>query len=101
MMKQYYVYIVTNKKHGTLYTGMTSNLIQRVYQHKMKMVDGFTKKYNLDKLVWYESTTDVMSAIRREKQIKKWKREWKIKLIEDFNPEWKDLYDDICGDERL
>ena len=90
-MKQYYVYIMTNKKHGTLYTGFSGDLEQRVYQHKQKVVPGFTKKYNLDKLVYYDSTGDVYAAMEREKQIKAWRREKKIALIESMNPEWKDL----------
>jgi len=79
----------------TLYIGVTNNLIRRVYEHKNKMVDGFTKKYNLTKLVYYEMTNDAESAIRREKQLKNWHREWKINLIESINKEWKDLYPEI------
>lgn len=82
---------MTNKRHGTLYTGMSNNLEKRVYQHKKKLVDGFTKKYNLTKLVYYESTNDVKVAILREKQIKGWLRSKKIDLIESMNPDWKDL----------
>jgi putative endonuclease len=89
-MKQYYVYIMTNRS-GTLYTGVTNNLIRRVYEHKRKLVDGFTKKYNINKLVYFEETEDVMSAITREKQIKGWLRKKKIALIESVNPYWKDL----------
>ena len=94
-MKTYYVYIMASKKNGTLYLGMTSDLIKRVWQHKHDEIDGFTKKYGVHKLVWYEETTDVRDAIRREKQIKKWRRQWKINLIEKENPEWKDLYEEI------
>jgi putative endonuclease len=94
-MKTYSVYILTNKRNGTLYTGFSSALKQRIYQHKNKMVDGFSKEHGLDKLVYYETTNDVNVAIAREKQIKKWKRQWKINSIENFNPEWRDSYDDL------
>ncbi len=89
------VYILTSKPHGVLYTGVSSNLKYRVWQHKQKLVDGFSKKYNADHLVWYEQHTDIYAAITRERQIKKWNRDWKIELIESTNPEWKDLYVDI------
>ena len=89
---QYYIYILANKRNGTLYIGVTSNLIKRVYEHKKNLVDGFTKKYSIHKLVYYEITDDIESAIRREKQLKKWNRKWKLNLIEDSNPEWRDLY---------
>jgi putative endonuclease len=89
-MKQYYVYIMTNRSK-TLYTGVTNDLMRRVYEHKNKMVDGFTKKYNITKLVYYEETDDVQAAIAREKQIKGWLRKKKMALIESVNPEWKDL----------
>ena len=95
IMKQYYVYILTNKKQGTLYIGVTSDLRKRVYEHKEKLLDGFTEKYNLRKLVYYDSTEDVYSAITQEKRLKKWKRQWKIDLIEKSNPGWKDLYYDL------
>ncbi len=88
--KQYYVYIMTNKSR-TLYTGVTSNLIRRVYEHKNKLIDGFTKKYNITKLIYYELTNEVTSAIAREKQIKGWLRKKKFALIESMNPQWKDL----------
>jgi len=91
-MGQYYVYIMTNRSQ-TLYTGVTNDLQHRVYEHKQKLVDGFTKKYNLTKLVYYESTDDVRSAIGREKQIKGWLRAKKIALIESMNPQWGDLSD--------
>lgn len=94
-MKQYYIYILTNKSK-TLYTGVTNNLKRRVYEHRHnKMIEGFTKKYNLTKLVYYEITVDVRSAITREKQIKGWLRNKKIHLIESFNPEWKDLSSEL------
>jgi putative endonuclease len=89
-MKQYYVYIMTNRSK-TFYTGVTNNVIRRVYEHKNKMIDGFTKKYNLTNLVYFEETGDILSAITREKQIKGWLRKKKIVLIESVNPEWEDL----------
>ncbi len=89
-MNRYYVYIMTNRSK-TLYTGVTNDLMRRVYEHKNKMIDGFTKKYNITKLVYYEETDDVQAAIEREKQIKGWLRRKKIALIESINPEWKDL----------
>jgi putative endonuclease len=89
---QYYVYILANKRNGTLYIGVTSDLVKRVYDHKNNVVEGFTKKYHVHKLVYYEITEDINGAIIREKRIKKWKRAWKIELIEKNNPEWKDLY---------
>jgi len=92
-MKQYYVYIMTNKS-GTLYTGVTNELVRRVYEHKNHLVKGFTDKYNITKLVYYETTNDVRSAIEREKQIKGWLRKKKIDLIESTNPEWRDLSED-------
>ena len=90
MSKEYYVYIMTNKSR-TLYTGVTNNLMRRVHEHKNKLVPGFTSKYNIKLLVYFESTSDVNEAILREKQIKGWLRAKKIKLIESMNPEWKDL----------
>ncbi len=93
-MKQYYVYILTNNS-GTIYTGVTNNLERRMYEHKNKLIAGFTKKYNLTKLVYYEMTEDVRSAITREKQIKGWLRIKKISLIESVNPEWKDLNEEF------
>lgn len=89
-MNEYYVYIMTNKSK-TLYTGMTNNLDRRVNEHKNKLVDGFTKRYNITSLVYFETTFDVNSAIKREKQIKNWHRQWKINLINSMNPEWRDL----------
>ena len=91
----YSVYILASKRNGTLYIGVTANLIKRVYEHKNHLVDGFTKKYNVHNLVYYETTEDISSAMRREKQIKKWKRKWKIELIEKKNPNWRDLYFDL------
>ncbi|MBN2543115.1 GIY-YIG nuclease family protein [bacterium] len=91
----YYVYILTNKWNKVLYTGFTNSLLERVHEHKMKKVDGFTKKYNVDKLVYYEEFEQVQDAINMEKQIKNYSREKKIALIESMNPEWKDLYDGL------
>ena len=88
---QYFVYIITNKNNTVLYTGVTNDLIRRKYEHKNKLIKGFSQKYNLDKLVFYEITNDVNSAITREKQIKASSRIKKIKLIEDKNPDWNDL----------
>ena len=90
-MKTYYVYIMANKKNGTLYIGMTSNLLRRVYEHKNNINAGFTKRYNIHQLVYVETNSDVNLAIQREKQIKKWRRQWKINLIEKENPDWDDL----------
>ncbi len=94
-MRDYYIYILSNKKNGTLYLGVTNNLVKRVYEHKQNFVEGFTKRYNIHRLVYYEQSNDSYSAIQLEKRIKKWKREWKIELIERFNPGWKDLYYDL------
>ena len=88
-MKYYYVY---SKKNGTLYTGVTGDLIKRAYQHKKDLIPGFTNKYGVHKLVYFEQHGDIINAIIREKQIKKWRRDWKINLIERNNPEWRDLY---------
>ena len=94
-MKKGYIYILTNKQNGTLYVGVTSDLIRRVWEHKNKVVEGFTKKYGLDRLVYYEVFEDIENAILREKQLKKWHRDWKIGLIEKENPDWLDLYDKL------
>jgi len=95
MDKQYYVYIMTNKNHTVLYTGVTGDLKIRIYEHKEKLVDGFTKKYNINKLVYYEIFNDSASAISREKQIKAGSRKKKIDLINSMNKEWKDLYEKL------
>lgn len=92
-MKDCYVYILASKKNGTIYTGVTNNIERRVYEHKQKLIDGFTAKYDVDKLVYVEAFQDAQAAIQREKQIKGWKREKKITLIESINPEWNDLSD--------
>jgi putative endonuclease len=86
---------MVSKKNGTLYIGMTNDLKKRVYEHRNDLVDGFTKKYEVHNLVYFESTNDFVAAISREKQLKWWKRKWKIELIEEGNPSWKDLYDDL------
>ncbi|MBL7480753.1 GIY-YIG nuclease family protein [Legionella bononiensis] len=97
-MEQYsYVYIVTNKKNGTLYIGITSNLIKRVWEHKNKATEGFTNKHGCTRLVYYEQHSDILEAIKREKRLKKYLRAWKINLIESINPKWDDLYVDICS----
>jgi len=96
MDKQYFVYLLASKPYGTLYTGITSNLVQRVYQHQEGLVDGFTKKYHAHQLVFYEVHADVNEAILREKRIKKWNRQWKINLIEQHNPQWLNLAIGLC-----
>jgi putative endonuclease len=95
MDRNYFVYILTNKNNTVLYTGVTNNLSRRVYEHKEKLVDGFTKRYNCSKLVWYEIYNDSYSAISREKQIKAGSRKKKLELVKNRNPEWKDLYNEI------
>ena len=94
--KQFYVYILASKRNGTIYLGVTSDLVKRVWEHKSGWVEGFTKKYGVKMLVYYEIHEDAETAIKREKQIKKWRRAWKLKLIEEENSEWRDLYVDIC-----
>jgi len=86
---------MSNKKNGTLYVGVTSDIIKRVYEHKNSLVDGFTKKYNLKSLVYYEVFDDIAEAIKREKQLKSWKRDWKLELVNKVNGSWVDLYDEI------
>ena len=95
MIKYGYVYIVTNKKQGTLYIGVTNDLVRRIYEHKNKSVKGFTSRYNLTQLVYYETHEELYEAISREKKLKNWHRDWKIKLIERLNPQWNDLTDEI------
>ena len=97
MNQQYFIYIMTNKNNKVLYTGVTNNLLRRVYEHKNKLIDGFTKKYNIIKLVYYEIFDNPSSAIHREKQIKAGSRQKKINLINNVNPEWNDLYKSICS----
>lgn len=91
-MKKYFVYILASTRNGTLYIGITNDLIKRVWQHKEKIVEGFTKKYDVKMLVYYEEFADPKEAIKREKNIKAWKRQWKLRLIEENNPDWEDLY---------
>ena len=91
------VYILASKYQGVLYIGVTSNLPQRIWQHKHKLVDGFSRQYNADQLVWFELHMEMYAAITREKQIKKWNRAWKIKLIETCNPDWNDRFEEILG----
>ena len=93
--KKYYVYILSSKRNGTLYIGVTNNLIRRIYEHKNKLVEGFTKKYNVDKLVYFEEYITIEDAIKREKYLKGKKRQYKIELIESKNRLWKDLYEDL------
>jgi len=95
MAHQPAVYILSNKKNGTLYTGVTSNLIQRIWQHKSKVEQGFSSQYDLGKLVYYELHQDITEAIIREKKIKNWRRQWKLELIEKQNPDWNDLWQQI------
>ncbi len=96
MPKQFYIYILASKRDGTLYIGMTNDLVRRVWEHKTGAVEGFTKRYNVHRLVWYEAADTALAAIAREKQLKKWNRAWKLRLIEKANPDWKDLYDEIA-----
>lgn len=93
----YYVYLLASERNGTLYLGVTRDLVRRIYQHKTKVTPGFTSKYGVHKLVWFETYDDPTNAIAREKNIKKWRRTWKMRLIEKSNPTWRDLYDEITG----
>ena len=95
--KQPAVYILASQPNGTLYAGVTSNLLQRTWQHREHLVDGFTAKYGVSQLVWYELHVDMEHAITREKQLKKWERRWKLRLINEFNPDWRDLWPDVIG----
>jgi putative endonuclease len=95
MDRQPCVYILASKRNGTLYTGVTSNLLKRAWEHKNRLVEGFTEKYAVRALVWYETHDTMESAIQREKNIKDWKRAWKIRVIEEMNPQWCDLYPGI------
>lgn len=97
-MKSYYVYILASGKQGTLYVGVTNDLMRRVLEHKQGQIEGFTKKCKVDQLVYYEDTSDVAAAIEREKRLKAWRRNWKIALIEENNPSWRDLYQDIIAE---
>lgn len=95
MNKQPAVYILANKRNGTLYIGVTSDLLKRIWEHRNDMVEGFTRRYGVHRLVWYEVHESMESAIEREKRLKEWKRKWKLELIERSNPDWRDLYDMI------
>jgi putative endonuclease len=95
--RSYYVYILASRIGGTLYIGVTNDLIRRVAEHRLKLVDSFTKKYEVHRLVYFEQFDDVENAISREKRLKKWNRAWKIRLIEELNPNWDDLYPGITG----
>jgi putative endonuclease len=95
--RHYYVYMLASKIGGTLYIGVTNDLVRRVYEHREKFVEGFTKKYDVANLVYFESHSDVEAAITREKQMKKWNRAWKVRLIEESNPNWDDLYPRIAS----
>ena len=94
-MKSYWLYILASKRNGTLYVGVTNDLTRRIYEHKQKLIDGFTKKYNITTLVYAEEFQNINDAIHREKCIKKWNRAWKLQLIEEHNPDWSDLYENI------
>ena len=91
----YFVYFMASRKNGTLYVGVTNNLVRRVFEHKTDSIDGFTKRYAVHALVWFEATDSIEAAIVREKQLKNWKRDWKVDLIETSNPDWNDLYDSL------
>lgn len=95
--RQFFVYILASARNGTLYTGVTSDLVRRVSEHKTKAMSGFTERYGVDHLVYYEQHGTAESAITREKQIKRWNRSWKLRLIEERNPDWADLFDNIVG----
>lgn len=94
-MKKYYIYILASKRNGTLYIGITSNFVKRIWEHKQKLVKGFTEKYNVTTLVYFEEYDNPTEAIKREKNLKAWKRAWKLELIEKENPNWEDLYSKI------
>ena len=96
-MKRYFVYILASQRNGTIYVGSTSNLIQRVWQHKNNMIPGFTARYVIHQLVYYEEHQSIVEMVRREKRLKNWCRKWKLNLIEGFNPAWRDLYADISS----
>ncbi len=95
MNDTFYVYMLASHKHGTLYVGVTNDLVRRVHEHRTGVTDGFTKQYDVKHLVWFADTADVGEAIAQEKRMKRWRRQWKIDLIEKENPDWRDLYDEI------
>ena len=90
-MTSFYVYLLASRRHGTLYLGVTNDLVRRIHEHKTRTIPGFTRRYGVDRLVWFEIYDDPVTAISREKELKKWRRDWKIRLIEEQNPEWRDL----------
>ena len=96
MEKAFYVYMLASERNGTLYLGVTSDLVKRIWEHREGLFECFTKKYGIKHLVWFEVHTGAMAAITREKQLKKWNRDWKIKMIQQGNPDWRDLYEDIA-----
>ena len=100
-MNQYFVYILASRRNGTLYIGVTNDLCRRVAEHKKDVIAGFTKNYQVHFLVYFETFGDIDNAIKREKQLKRWKRLWKLKLIDQFNPEWQDLYNDLTSSGSL
>jgi putative endonuclease len=97
IIMSYFVYILASRKDGAIYIGVTNDIVRRVYDHRTKAVPGFTSKYNITRLVWFEIYDDPISAISREKELKKWRRAWKVQLIEAQNPDWNDLYESICN----
>ena len=98
-MKNYYIYIMTNKRNGTLYIGVTNDLIRKVYEHKNYLLDGFTKNYDIKMLVYFEIYDSIETALNREKNIKAWQRSWKVRIIEEQNPHWNDLYNQVTGSQ--
>ena len=95
-MEESYVYILASRRNGTLYVGLTTDLVKRIWEHKNNIFPGFTTKYNVNQLVYYEMHQDIMEAARRERRLKNWCRKWKLNIIEQLNPSWRDLYDEIC-----
>jgi putative endonuclease len=91
----YFVYILASQRNGTLYVGVTNNLVRRIYEHREKLIEGFTSQYNVTRLVWFDQTASIEEAITHEKRLKRWQRDWKIALIEKSNPNWDDLYESI------
>jgi putative endonuclease len=100
-MGRYFVYILASAPNGTLYVGVTNDLVRRVSEHRLEEIEGFTREYGVKTLVWFEPHDDIEQAIQREKRIKRWRRDWKLKLIEDVNPQWRDLWADIVGEAAL
>ncbi|HZX79176.1 GIY-YIG nuclease family protein [Lysobacter sp.] len=97
MQKQPCVYLLASSRNGTLYLGVTSNLVKRTWQHRERAIEGFSDRYHVTRLVWYELHESMESAIQREKRIKKWNREWKLRLVDEMNPSWRDLWPDVVG----